>query len=345
MNKMHPLHIRLFCTAFIGIMLIGSPDVYAQDREKVRLTDFPRSDVPDRIDTSHTMQEKLKEQGSYKFYYGIGVPVDYVKARYLAFCEMALNRGEDDPFAGASILMMLYANGFGVKKDLNISIRLAGANVGFAEAEIEGRVEHLKKLRSGEMTGVFDLCDDITSGYMSGFCEGVHSEMEAMRRQAIIDSVINGWPEKDKVAYASLRKAASDFFGTRTMSEVDMSGTARAALAIGEGESLEDGFKQYIVAADKCAFHPRTEQEWEAADAKLNTVYAKIMKTKNTEMEKLTLVTREGIRTTQRAWIRYRDAWVNFGAVRCPGIAAITLKTELTEERISHLEELLEMFD
>jgi len=133
-----------------------------------------------------------------------------------------------DPFAGASILMMIYANGFGVRRDLDLSIRLACANVGFAEAEIEGRVEHLKKLRSGEESGVFDLCDDITSGYMSGFCEGVHAEMEALRRKATVDSVVNGWPEKDRVAYASLRKSASDFFGARTMSEVDMSGTARA---------------------------------------------------------------------------------------------------------------------
>lgn len=319
--------------------------VYSQGCEKVRLTDFPKIDLPATIDTSNSMKEKLKEQGSYKFYYGIGVPVDYVEARYLAFCEMALNKGESDPFGGASILMMLYANGFGVRRDWDLSIRLACANVGFADAEIEGRVEHLKKLKSGEESGVFDLCDDITSGYMTGFCEGVHAELEAIGRKTTVDSVINGWPEKDRVAYASLRNAASVFFDARTMSEVDMSGTARAAEVTGEGESLEEGFKQDIVAADKCAFRPRTEQEWEAADAKLNSVYAKIMKTKNTEMEKLTLVTREGIRTTQRAWIRYRDAWVIFGAMRCPGVTAITLKTELTEERISQLEALLEMFE
>jgi uncharacterized protein YecT (DUF1311 family) len=336
---------RLLCTVFTALPVTGTINICAQGCEKVRLTDFPKSDVPARIDTSQSMREKLKEQGSYKFYYGIGVPIDYVKARTLAFCEMALNKGEEDPFGGASVLMMLYANGFGVKKDWDLSIRLACANVGFADAEIEGRVEHLKRLQSGEEKGVFDLCDDITSGYMMGFCEGVHSELEGVRRQATVDSVLRGWPEKDRAAHALLRKAASDFFTARTLSEVDMSGTARAALVIEEGESLEEGFKQDIVAADKCAFDAKTEQDWQAADAKLNSVYSKIMKSKNPEMEKSTLVTKEGIRTTQRAWIRYRDACVNFGAVRCPGIGAVTFKTRLTEERTTQLEELLGMFD
>ena len=248
---------KIFYFFVIALLLTEPFVVHTKDCEKIKLIDFPKNDLPEIVDTSLRNQEELKVNGSYKFYYGIGVPVDYVRARHLAFTEMTLNtEDESDPFTGASILMLPYANGFGVNQDLDISTRLACANVGFAEAEIEGRIEHLKKLKSGELKGVFDLCDDITSGYMMGFCSGVHSELNNIRRQAMIDSVIKGWPEKEKKEYASLRKVASDFFEKKVMSEVDMSGTARAAEEIGEKESLEDDFKEKIITANKCAFNP-----------------------------------------------------------------------------------------
>ncbi len=330
---------RTLTSLVTALIFIGPLTLHSQNCEKVRLADFPPSDLPSKFDTSGAEQEKWKNWGAYKFYYGIGVPVDYVKARHLAFFEMALNREEDDPFAGASILMMLYANGFGVKRDLNLSIRLACANVGFAEAEIEGRVEHLKKLSSGEFKEVFDLCDDITSGYMMGFCAGVHSEMDSIRRQKTIDSVMKGWPKKDSEAYATLRKAASDYFKERVFSEVDMSGTARAAEEVGEQETLEESFKEKIVTADKCGFTLYKDGQLNDADKELNNVYSKVMNAKDPIWG---TVTKQRIRATQRAWLRYRDAWVIFGAVRCPEVTASSLKTLLTKERTLQLGEFID---
>ena len=310
----------------------------SQECEKVKITDFPKNDLPKIIDTSQAKRAELKEKGSYNYYYGIGVPVDYTRARHLAFIEMAINREDEVPFAGASVLMMLYANGFGVKRDYTISIRLACANVGFSDAEIEGRVEHLKKLQSGDSTGVFDLCDDITSGYMSGYCESVRSELAEQSRKSVVDSVIKGWPEKDRVAYGKLRSAASGFFTERVLSEIDMSGTARAAMEIGESESLEEDFKQKILDADKCDFTAASPQEFQKADEELNETYLKIMNTKKPQWG---TVTKEAIRSAQRSWIKYRDAWVVFGAVRCPQLSETSWKTLLTKERTRQLQNFL----
>src|ERR1700738_2989397 len=124
---MSSTYYKLFYPFVAAFMLTAPLAVHSQDCEKVKLSDFPKTDFPKLIDTSYSKQEELKINGSYKFYYGIGVPVDYVKARQLAFVEMALNKHKDasHPFAGASILMMLYANGFGVDRNLDLSIRLA----------------------------------------------------------------------------------------------------------------------------------------------------------------------------------------------------------------------------
>jgi len=331
-------HHRLFNFAFIFALLTTPLVASTQACEKVKLTDFPKSDLPAVLDTSVSKQSNLKTQASYKFYYGIGVSIDYIKARRLAFNEFALETEDSDPFSGSSILVMLYANGFGVKRDLDLSIRLACGNIGAADAEIEGRVEHLKRMKAGRLTDTFDICDDITSGYMMGWCASVHAELDSINRQQVIHSVIKGWTESEKLAYSSLRKTASDFFKTRVTSEVDLSGTARAAEEIGEEQSLENTFKDQIVMIAKCGFKAYTPQQFEAADKILNKVYEQIMKVEHPGWG---TVTRERIRSTQREWIKYRDAWVKFVAVKCPGITESSVMTMLSNERVIELQDLI----
>ncbi|HWK05087.1 MAG TPA: lysozyme inhibitor LprI family protein [Puia sp.] len=339
MSKIYKRSLLLLQVLAILIIPLVSK---SQECEKMKITDFPKKDLPSDFQPEHVKQEDVKEETSSKYYYGIGVPIDYVKARRLAFIEMAILGDQDDPFKGASILMMLYANGFGVERNLDISIRLACANVGWANAEIEGRVQHLKEIKSGESKGVFDICDDITSGYMDGYCQSIHSELADIARKATMDSVIRSWPKKDQLAYDRLKGFASDFFYQRTTSEVDELGTSRAAFVLQESGSLEDGFTEEILDADKCNFVSYTAQDFIAADKELNSIYSKIMNDKTTKWGIETTVTKEGIRSTQRKWILYRDAWVDFGAVRCPGVTDISWKTLITKERVSQLQSFVE---
>ena len=179
-------------------ILITPLALKSQDCKKVKITDFPAKDRP-----SAFAREQLKGKQSYKYYYGIGVAVDYVKARRIAFIEMEKKGNNEGDFEGSSILMMLYANGFGVKRNLDLSIRLACANVGGANAEVEGRVQHLKEMKSDGSDEVFDICDDITSGYMEGMCQSIHSEKADIERKLKVNSIIkNGrnrinWPMGD----------------------------------------------------------------------------------------------------------------------------------------------------
>jgi len=303
---------------------------YSQACDSVKLKDFPANDLPTAAD-----RKKLKKEESYKYYYGIGVPIDYVKARKLAFIEWgaADNYG---PFEGPGILLMLYANGYGVKRNLDLCIRLACANIGGAMAEVEGRVQHLRELKGNGPKEVFDVCDDATSGYMSGWCQSIQTELAEIKRDAAIQTIINKWPKQHKVAYAQLRKAVSAFFSERVEQEVDMSGTARVMIGMEENDSLEDNFLHKLEAADKCRFNNYTEQDYASADKELNALYKKIMGLKELHYGS---VTREGIKTTQRAWIGYRDAWVRFGVVRCPKVSAVSWKMMITLDRIEQLKE------
>ena len=319
------LALLLPILAILAMPLVST----SQNCEKVKIADFPRKDLPSAYGRAH-----LKQEASDIYYYGIGAPIDYVKARKLAFIEWEKDSEKSDPFGGASMLMMLYANGFGVKRNLDISIRLACANVIGAGAEMEGRVQHLKDMKAGKSTEIFDVCDDLTSGYLEGMCQSLHSELAEIKRKSTTDSVIKKWPKRDLDAYKKLCVAASPFFYERVNSEVDESGTARVAMVWAESDALEDDFLDKIIKADKCTFEHYSAADFLQADKDLNALYSKIMNNKAFEFG---TVTKEGIKAAQRKWIPYRDAWVAFGAVRCPGVTDISWKTMVTQERVEQL--------
>lgn len=102
-------------------------------------------------------------------YYGIGMKADPVRARQCALMETRRPDGNDSPFRGTAMLMTIYANGRGAKKDLDLATSLA-CRIDDAPAAIDGRVRHLQALKQDKGSGAFGYCDDITSGASSGKC-------------------------------------------------------------------------------------------------------------------------------------------------------------------------------
>ena len=316
-------------TILFPVLMLFALNCCAQDCPSLSAADFPKQDLP----PEHISRAVPKNMNSTSYYYGLGVPVDYRMARYLAFKELA---GKDEnPIGGAAVLLMIYANGYGVQRDIKLCLRLACGNVGGAPAEIEGRKQHLMNLPA-KGDAHFDICDDITSGYMMGFCESIATDRNEYRRKGAAKKMQEGWPAKDVAAYSKLRKAATSFFETSSGNEVDMSGTARAAIALDASDSLEAHFLDLVKMANQCSFHNYSQQDFVQADAQLNKTYKKVMGL-DKEQAMTGTVTKEGIKQTQRTWIAYRDAWIAFGRVRCPQLSSAALSTLLTLEREAQL--------
>jgi uncharacterized protein YecT (DUF1311 family) len=306
----------------------------SQDCEKVKITDFPVNDLPNQTDRAH-----LKPGEAYKYYYGIGIQIDYVKARQMAFVDIEKN-GEEDYIGGYAILMMLYANGFGVERNLDLSIRLAYANVWGAPAEVESRIQHLTNMKTGLSKGTFDICDDITSGLMVGVCHGIRSELADVKRKQRMGYVIKKWTIQEKKAYQKLRNAANTFFDQSSRYEVDLTGTSRDAEMLDASDYLEDQFLSQIKKVARCSIKKKySKKDFYEADGQLNGIYTKI-KDNTTKIEGS--VTKEGVRKTQRSWIQYRDAWAVFGTTKCPDSTEFWWKTMITNERIKQLEVLVD---
>lgn len=297
---------------------------------RVETAAFPGEDQP-----SPQAIESLAGCDSESLYYGIGRAAEPAKARECAFAEMASGSG-GDVWGGANILMMIYANGKGADRNIDLAIKLA-CEKSWAPAEVQARIEHLHRLQEqGSNMKNFDLCDDITSGYMGGFCAGHAERIESVRRQDRLASMTGRWSREHRQAFHSLEQAASRFFMARRDNEVDTGGSARVAFMVEEEASLRNDFLVSLDAFETGKLPAFSARQFADADARLNTVYGKAQPAE--EPSYAGAVTRKGIKNTQREWIRYRDAWVAFGKKKYPKVSAESWKTYFTEKRIRMLE-------
>lgn len=297
-----------------------------------RLRDLepPESDRPDPAAT-----RSLKGCDSEALYYGIGMPADPVRARQCAFLEAEGDQG--GVFSGRTILMTIYANGRGARRDLDVATRLACGIEG-APMESHGRVTHLAELKAKGWKGEdFHYCDDITSGLAMGYCESHEAGMAGARREAALAAMTSGWTAAEKQAFARLRTAHEAYADAHGSGEVDLSGTARAAMSIAAEEALRDELVEVLERLRSGRALPTAAARLPAEDAALNAAYRRRLREAAGAGDHPGAVTAEGIRAAERAWLRYRDSFLAFAAIRYPRVPRAELAAWLTRQRTAVL--------
>lgn len=297
---------------------------------------IPKADEPDAA-----ARARLDGCDSEGLYYADGGKPNYADARLCAFIER--EKGDQLVFGGPSVLLMIYANGYGVTRNLELAKRFA-CETDAAPAELDGRLAHLDEMAKAPGKGEpFDLCDDITSGYMMGFCANRAADAAKVDRDKRVVALTAAWSAGHRAAFAKVRAAADAYFDASVDGEVDMSGTARGAMAVGARESLESAFVEGLSAFEQGTLPQGDAAAFAAADKALNATYAATIRRYKADSAEGTAgtVTPDGIRDAERAWIKYRDAWVAFGAQKYPTVAADAWRTHFTREREAALKELL----
>ena len=280
-------------------------------------------DLPSRAEIA-----KLKGCDAVNAYYGIGEPVDYRKAR---LCSFAQRENKEDIFwGGATILYMIYANGFGVSQNLDLALMYA-CDLESAPAEMDARIRHIAELRkagAAKPETPLDFCDDVTSGYAQGFCQGIRSERLAVDNVARFAKL----PFNGEKTFEALKAAAAKFRKARVDNEVDLSGTARAAQQLHENDIQDQDF---IESVEMFSDNKSPKFKLRKENDLMNKVFKKIMATK--EKDPWGTVTKDGIIKTQKAWVAYRNAWRAFaGAAKADQVDAW-----LTKKRTHMLKSIL----
>lgn len=238
------------------------------------------------------------------------------------------------------VLATLYANGQGVPRNLDLATQYA-CRAGGAYMEVQLRIEHLQALRKRPSGKLYDQCDDATSGYMTGFCASF-----AKRRA---DKVTTDWsarlrrqlPAQQTAAFDQLVSAGAAFAKAR-QEEMDYHGTIAAARAIGAETEEKEWQREHLLAFEKGNAKLALPQQLPIADAELNRLYRAIMAKSSADPDhpdqlEDSTVTKAEVRTAQRLWLKYRDAWVRFAALRYPAMSADALKATLTQWRARQL--------
>ena len=264
---------------------------------------------PDR--PTATEATTLADCASEILYFGIGRPADTKAARLCAFVEKknADPQVEDFGFTGDRTLMMVYANGLGADRNLDLATALA-CRIDGAPAEVDGRVKHLAKLKADGWTGHdFSLCDDVTSGLLTGICADHDQRVAKAGRDAARRKLTADWTPEQRALLQPLDRAAAAFADARGENEVDQSGTARGAFVVGAEEKQDKSFAGLLADVDAGKLAPASPADRAAADAALNMKYRDVIRRAPSLFADSTVST-AGVASAEKAWIRYRDAWL-----------------------------------
>ncbi len=284
--------------------------------QNLEMQKIPKEDQP-----PSSSSEIYKNCEAQDFYYGIGRDKDFNKARHCAFINQ-----------DSKVLMMIYANGFGVPQNTDFAIRFA-CEMGGSSSEISGRIHHLQDVkRSQNKEPNFDYCDDITSGLMQGWCARKDERILADKRSKDLRSLISSWTPSEQKAFETLQAASDKFTNDRSRNEIDLSGSARSAFVIAEEGIQKEDFFQSLMALEQGKAKKYSKSDFQNEDKKLNELYKKIM-AKEVNSYEWGSVDKDSIKKTQLTWIKYRDAWMEFAKLKYPKYGSNSIGAWFTKKR------------
>lgn len=299
--------------------------------------------LPARDQPGDADRHRLAGCASEPFYYGEAR--NDRDARLCAYIEREAD--SELVLGGSAVLMMLYANGRGVERDYALARRFA-CEAGGAPAELDARIERLQELERAKGAGAaIDLCDDLTSGYLLGICVARDARLRTVEREREWAALQAPWSAADRAAWRTLRAAADAFFAARVAGEVDASGTVGSAAILGEQRQLEEDLLASVQAFERGELPRGDAAALQAADAQLNASYRAAREAARPEQPDdsygpLGTVMPDAIRDVERAWMKYRDAWVVFGKQRYPTVSKDAWLEYFTRKRDAQLRALVE---
>lgn len=270
----------------------------------------------------------LEGCNSQDLYFGLGTPEDAVKARKCAYLEMDQG-GMDLKVRGRGLLTMVYANGKGAARNLDIALRLACEMPG-APQDIAGSVRALDRLKGIDAAEAgFGICDHSSGNILYRECAGLEDRFDSVKRAEKLNAVIANWPAKDKSAFEGLRLSAEAFFKSRANKEIDL----RYTVEVHEIGLLEDEFIEKLKQLESGDLPKYTHEQSVAEEVQLSARMSQIDRMKDDPTGGN--VSQEGFKSTQRLWVAYRSAWQEFGGKKYPKVSADSWNAWLTEDRLA----------
>jgi hypothetical protein len=277
------------------------------------------------------------------FYFGIGRDKDLTMAKSCALIERINHVDKDGSlFTGPGILSMAYANGDGTPRDVDLARRFVCENKEASPEEIEARLKQLDNIEKAPRDSPrFDLCKTAKTGLTLGWCASIQLRVNDAKRYDAMVKIVDGETPEAIEAFKKLQAAEAAFEEARANKEIDLTGTAQAALTIQE----EDRLRAQFVADLKLFNTPNYSQPVTLAvvDGHIADEYA-IVHAKGPTIFRGTTLSVSGVNETQALWLKYRDAWRAYEAIVNPTVPGDAIATQISRERLYHMHKLATTF-
>jgi uncharacterized protein YecT (DUF1311 family) len=259
---------------------------------------------------------------------------DYARARRCCLAQGKCNRE----------LAMIFANGWGVQRNYDTATAfLCRASPELADAELWGMLKHVREMRAGKEKDDLKYCDYVTSGHGMAFCAEVQAAAQARSSEARVGRLRARLQPHARMALAALVTAGDAFAQVegKMAGESSRGGTMYSGLVIG---AQSDTTRAILAEVERTTAHrapAATPEARKSADAALNAAYAKALTCPNCGAEERAQW-QSTLRDAQRAWLRYRDAFIAYYTERwkeraTPNVLHREIETMLAKGRAEGL--------
>ncbi|PJD92647.1 MAG: hypothetical protein CK426_01155, partial [Legionella sp.] len=271
----------------------------------VESLNMPLEDIPSEQELQNTFICDVENS-----YYGLYAPINYNQARVCAYIE-----------DNNHILAMIYANGYQVKRNIDLALHFICLIDGFP-AEIAARVNALNKMRKGKSIEKFELCDYMASDHDALKCGEIKHRW-----------IVNSFNKKEVILFKQLEALSFKYTQLRVDNELVRLNKDATIAQEDEKIRLTVEYTKLIFAMSICNLKEYSENNYLLVDKTLNSIYKEILLGEDGDLS----FTVAGVKKTQRAWLRYKILIEKLGALRCPHINLFTWGTIVTKQRLKQL--------
>jgi hypothetical protein len=260
------------------------------------------------------------------------------------------------------VLMMVYANGYGVKPNLSVALKYACTTT-WSASELAGRVQFFAEAISNgsNQTAGFDMCDHARSGMMDGVCASHEERQQGRVRAKKLTKFLHQLPNVQRPIFNALRVEVEKFAEATSSLETDLSGTARGMFVINAKEAVLQQWMADLESLESQKFLKTSQTTSTEMNTRMGILLSKIAvikfredlltdeskaKLKLGQLEQqigFTTISIADIPKVQKDWERYKTAWLTFAKERYKSLPLDDLEAELTSRRNTQLEKLLSM--
>jgi uncharacterized protein YecT (DUF1311 family) len=247
--------------------------------------------------------------------------------------------GEDDDSA---TLILLYANGQGVARDVDSAIRVVCKIRSTIETDkvLNRLIVELAAAKSAPATKVYTYCNlgfelDQGTEYrcaQEGFEDAQNKRLDHLKM------IASKWTTAQRISFDAVLKANAAYADANSSAE-SPPGTGRGSFMLEAQDNINQEFAADIDRLEQGRLPKASHLDYVHADQDLNSgyrkVWAELVQTRAQDPDE---PGPGNLLAAERAWLVYRDAFVAFAKLRWPQVSGDSWLTFLTRERIARLE-------